>query len=74
MGYAKDIKAWVCPQEISRREEALSQWAALLHGACTGPVEAAGPDVPPPARSAQQRVMRPGLIPSLDSALAQQDA
>ncbi|HET8870084.1 MAG TPA: hypothetical protein VFM48_06535 [Aquabacterium sp.] len=32
MGYAKDIKAWACPQEIGRRDEALRQWGDLLLG------------------------------------------
>ena len=31
MGYAKDIKAWACPQEMERREAALHQWGDLLH-------------------------------------------
>lgn len=31
MGYAKDIKAWACPQEKERREAALHQWGDLLH-------------------------------------------
>ncbi|ADV00429.1 hypothetical protein Alide_2697 [Alicycliphilus denitrificans BC] len=31
MGYAKDIRAWACTQEIGRREAALRQWGDLLH-------------------------------------------
>lgn len=31
MGYAKDIKAWACTQEMGRREAALRQWGELLH-------------------------------------------
>lgn len=31
MGYAKDIKAWACPQEMERREAALHQLGDLLH-------------------------------------------
>lgn len=31
MGYAKDIRAWACAQEIGRREAALRQWGDLLH-------------------------------------------
>lgn len=31
MGYAKDIKAWACTQEIGRRDAALRQWGELLH-------------------------------------------
>lgn len=31
MGYAKDIKAWACPQEMERRQAALHQWGDLLH-------------------------------------------
>ena len=30
MGYAKDIKAWVCPQEIGRREHSLERWGEMI--------------------------------------------
>lgn len=30
MGYAKDIKAWACPQEIGRREQLLRLWGDLM--------------------------------------------
>lgn len=41
MGYAKDIKAWVCPQETSRREHALGLWGELMR---QGTLPSAGPE------------------------------
>lgn len=43
MGYAKDIKAWVCPVETSRREHALGLWGELMQQGM-GPLARPEPD------------------------------
>ena len=47
MGYAKDIKAWACPQEMERREAALHPWGDLLH--LEDPAAQASDSAPPVA-------------------------
>lgn len=37
MGYAKDIKIWVCAQELSAREHSLERWGALICDASEPP-------------------------------------
>lgn len=67
MGYANDIRAWVCPQEIGRREQVFARWGELLG---EGDASATAPVAPAcrPAQSPQgEALMRPTLIQSLDA-------
>ena len=73
MGYAKDIKAWACPQEVSRRDAAIGQWAEMWLDAPTETVEPKGLDVV--AQGPQVGIgPRPHLIRSLDKVAAPQEA
>ena len=73
MGYAKDIKAWACPQEVSRRDAAISQWAGMWLDVRSEVVAPVGRD----SAAHMPRVAidsRPDLIPSLDKVAAPQEA
>lgn len=61
MGYAKDIKAWACAQEVSRRDNALAVWAEMLHKASE-------------SLDDSTESMRRDLTPSLDMGLTPLDA
>lgn len=77
MGYAKDIKAWACPQEISRRDAAVSLWGEMLRDAS----DAASMTITEPeggdsvvSRPGTRSINRPDLSPSLDMTRVLQDA
>lgn len=61
MGYAKDIKAWACTQEIGRRDAALQEWGELLRQSGEGRPVSALTKAPESADPANSAVKSPSL-------------